>query len=94
VNGLVFVLDQQDRLRAVLDAARRVADQLFVGPVGQREVDLERGPVIRLAVDRDVPAALLLDAKHGRQTEPRALPDLLGREKWFEDARTPRSGRS
>ena len=33
------------------------------------------------------PAALLDDAIHRRQTQPRALPFFLGREKWLEDMR-------
>src|SRR5690606_20970732 len=52
-----------------------------------RQVDLERGPLPRLAVDPDEPTALLDDAVHGREPEPRALALFLGREERLEDVR-------
>ena len=48
------------------------------------KVDLERRAVPGLAVDPDVPAALLDDAVHGRQPEPGALAGRLGREERLE----------
>ena len=55
-----------------------------------RQVDLEGRAVPRLALDRDVTAALLDDAVDGGQPEAGALARLLGREERLEDARLRR----
>src|SRR5262249_11150466 len=50
-----------------------------------RQEDRERGAPALLGIDIDEATGLLDDAVHGRQPEPGALADLLGREERLED---------
>ena len=52
-----------------------------------RQKDRELRALARLAVDEDEAAGLLDDAVDGREAEPGAGADLLGREERLEDAR-------
>src|ERR1019366_9894813 len=50
------------------------------------EIGAESGAALRLAVDKNKPAALFHNAVHGRETEASALGTLGGEER-LEDAR-------
>src|SRR2546425_258429 len=84
----VVVLDQQHRL----GATRRFTGgggcgQLLGRLVYPRQVDFDRGPPPRLRIQPDVAAALLHDAVHRREPEPRALALFLRGEERLEDPR-------
>src|ERR1700733_12945139 len=49
------------------------------------EIDLERRTHIQLALDEDLPSALLYDAEHNGETQPGAFALLLGCEEWFKE---------
>src|SRR5689334_22928717 len=57
---------------------------------GDREIDLEGGPLPGLAVEPDRSRALADDAEHGGKSEPGSLSRFLGREERLEDARLRR----
>ena len=57
------------------------------GHLDAREEDAERRALAPLAVDPDVPAALVHDAVHRGEPEPRALALLLGGEEGLEEVR-------
>src|SRR5262245_13172017 len=52
-----------------------------------RQINLETRAVANLAINLDMPAALLDDAVNRRQAKPGALADFLGRKKRFKNAR-------
>src|SRR5438270_10722191 len=84
--NLVVVLDEQNRLGAPTRFRHRAFPGSNLGlPFHPREVDLERRPFARLAVDPDVTAALLDDAEDGGKAETGSLASLLGREEGLED---------
>ena len=81
-----LVLDHQDRLRSARGARRQLRG--LGRALGQlldaRQVELEGGALADLAVHPDESTALLDDAVHGGEPQPRALAFLLGREERLE----------
>ena len=87
----LFVLDEEDCPGTIIGILERWNGsgrhlRRSSGPGDAREVDLERRPAARLAVDSDVAARLVDDAVHRREAETGALPLLLGREERLEDS--------
>src|SRR5665213_627635 len=82
-----LIFNQENRLGARQDRRRLRRRQGCGGDFRNRgKVYLERRAVPDLAVDANVPAALLNNSKDGRQTQPGSLAYLLGREERLEDA--------
>src|SRR5208283_1716279 len=77
---LVLVLDQEDRLAAALghDLAGPRGGGCLGDVAEPGQVHLERRPLTGLAVDPDVPSALLDNPEDRREAEARTLALLLG----------------
>src|SRR3970282_1669265 len=84
----VVILDKQHRFRAGgwLNGRPR-GHQRFGDAFDAWEIDLKGRTVPGLAVDPDSAAALLDNAVDGRESQPRTLACLLGREERFEEMR-------
>jgi hypothetical protein len=67
------VFDEQDDLGPSPRCPLRDPGRSPPGDPGPGQVDVEGRPAPRLALDRDVPAALVDDAVRGGEAEPRAL---------------------
>src|SRR2546426_11168583 len=83
-----FFFQAEDGIRDYkVTGVQTCALPIFPGWLDSWQVDLERGPLPRLAVHPDVAAALLHDAVHGREPEARALAEFLGGEERLEQTR-------
>src|SRR5256885_1284078 len=87
-NGALRSIDQYMGLNIAI-ALRRIQNLADVvrGSIGGGKVHLERRAFARFAVQPDVATALLDDAIDGRETEPGAAADRLGRKERLEDPR-------
>src|SRR2546426_7833780 len=83
-----FFFQAEDGIRDYkVTGVQTCALPIFPGWLDSWQVDLERGPLPRLAVHPDVAAALLHDAVHGREPEARALAEFLGGEERLRKTR-------
>ena len=86
VANRLFILDEENGLRAALGEGSRLRDAGFLhGAVDTGQVDLKGAALAELAVHPDVAAALFDDAVNGRETQTGAASTFLCSVEGLED---------